>query len=191
MRINGKRASGLAVIVAVLGIVFTASTARAAELPLKFYGKVTPSDVYRIGIAIKQFTNDIVKKTTDKAAQKALLSMTQDKVSGKKPSDVVQAVYALHEQVNILRKRKGLKPIDRYTREDGKVNPAVVYINAGIALDGLAQISQRIDSTKNYGDLYEAPELTGKSPSDAFAIMDVSYRILAALTARPGSAASN
>jgi hypothetical protein len=69
-------------------------------------------------------------------------------VSGKKPSDAVQAVYALHDQVNVLRKQKGLKRIGRYARKDGKVTPAIVFINAGIALDGLAQISQRIDSTK-------------------------------------------
>ena len=189
MRINGKRASGLAVILAVLGIAFTASTAQAAlDMPLKLYGKVVPTDVYRIGIAIKQFARDIVKRTADKAARNTLLSLTANKVSGKKPSDAVQAVYALHDQVNVLRKQKGLKRIGRYARNDGKVTPAIVYINAGLALDGLAEISQQIDSTKNYGDLFEAPELSGKSPSDVYAIMNLSYRILAALTAKPGSA---
>ena len=192
MRVNVKRASVLAVIVAVLGIAFTASTARAAaDMPLKLYGKVVPTDVYRVGIAIKQFARDIVKKTAGKAARNTLLSLTANKVSGKKPSDAVQAVYALHDQVNVLRKQKGLKRIGRYARKDGKVTPAIVFINAGIALDGLAQISQRIDSTKNYGDLYEAPELSGKTPSDVYAIMNLSSRILAALTAKPGRVVSN
>ena len=106
-------------------------------------------------------------------------------------SDAVRAVYALHDQVNVLRKQKGLKRIGRYARKDGKVTPAIVYINAGLALDGLAQISQRIDSTRNYGDLYEAPNLSGKTPSDVFAIMNLSSRILAALSAKPGSALVN
>lgn len=193
MWISVKRVSGLAVILAALGIAFTASTARAAaaDIPLKLYGKVTPTDVYQIGAALKQFAHDIVKKTTGKAARKSLLSLTQNKVSGKKPSDAVQAVYALHDQVNVLRKQKGLKRIGRYVRKDGKVTPAVVYINAGLALDGLAGVSLRIDSTKNYGDLYEVPDASGKSPSDVFAIMNLSSRILSALTAKPGSAAVN
>ncbi len=191
MRIGFKCLSGLVAVLAAFGIAFMAPSAQAADVPMRLYGKVTPSNVYRLGTALKHFAREIVEKTADKKTQKALLSLTQKKVSGKKPSDVVQVVYSLHDRVNALRKRKGLKRIGRYARQDGKVTPAIVYINAGLALDGLADIAQRIDSSKNYGDLYEAPTVNGKTRSDVFAIVDLSYRILTALTSKQGNASLN
>ncbi len=107
--------------------------------------------------------------------------MKVKKFEAKKPADVVEVVYDIHDMVNTLRDQKGLKPIARYTRKNGVVTAAIVYVNAVVALDGFVGLVRRIDPQKPIGHLYLSTEIGGKTPSDAFAQMDLAFNRLAGL----------
>jgi hypothetical protein len=121
---------------------------------------------------IAKFTKFIAENTEAPTLRKAALDVVLIPATGKKPSDAVKMVYAARKQVNILRKQRGLKPVKRYSREDGMVTPAIVFINTGFVLDGLAEIATKFDSKKSAGDLYDVKIYKNKTPSDVYASAD-------------------
>ena len=161
--------------------MFAAGSAFGAELPLKYYGKVVPSDVCRVGMASNQSVHYTIQVKAGAEVKKRILALKLKKFEAKKPSDVVEVVFDIHDMVNTLRGQKGLKPISRYTREDGVVTPAIVYVNAVVALDGFVDLVRRIDPQKPIGHLYLSPEVSGKTPSNAFGQMDLAFNRFAGL----------
>lgn len=158
------------IFAAVLFLNLSVRSAMAADVPMELYGKVSPSHVYRIVVTISKVTRYIAQNTLNKEIRSAALAVTPVKAIGKKPSDAVQMVFAIQERLNVLRKKRGLKPVKRYRREDGRVSPAIVYINAGITLDGLFQMAVNINPQKSIGGLYDTEKFTGKTPSDVYGV---------------------
>lgn len=169
------------IFAAVLFLNPSVRSAAAADVPMKLYGKVSPSHVYRIVVSINKVARYIAQNTPHKEIRSAALAVAPVTVIGKKPSDAVQMVYAIQGQLNVLRQKKGLKPIKRYRREDGRVSPAIVFINASSTLDGLFQMAVNINPQKSIGGFYDVKKFTGKTPSDVYGVADHTARILAVL----------
>jgi len=160
------------IIVIAIGAVAAAPAARAQELGL------TPNHV----VSLWTDTNDALVVVAgvisdDEAWVDRLAATTARSFSGKAPADVLERVAAFRDKLDRLRRSGGLEPTQRYDNGGGAVTPSVVFLNSGHVLD--AVVSWIIENTGReqlVSGFYTRHGFSGKTPSDAFAMVDLANR---------------
>ena len=175
----------LALMLAFLaGIGAGASESVALELGL------TPSNVFSLWINV----NDAVLATArissgdgDWAAK--LEAMKPGRFEGKKPADVLGQAFAFRDKLDRLRDRGGLGPTKRIGKGDGEeVTPSVVFLNSGHVLDGLVLwIIRNTGKEQIVSQFYTRHDVSGKTPSDVFGLVELANRRLDRLLSKAGA----
>lgn len=140
---------------------------------------MTPSHVYGMWTNINNAlvaAAGIVSGTP--AASEAVAAIKPRSYSGKKPADVLKRVMTVHAKLNRLRARSKLKPAKTQPRkESGKITPSDVYLNSGHVQDGLVDwIVRNTTADQLVSQFYTRRDFSGKTPSDAFAMVDLAAR---------------
>lgn len=146
------------------------------------YGVVTPSQVYSLlqdyEALFTHYVNTHKKGMAGKVKRLDLKS-----VSGKSPEDAFKKLARLSDAVDKLSASVQLPPMDRVKKEKKKALPAEVFLQAGNCLDALVAYMNKIEPGQHWGDYYVEHEYkSGKSPSDVYALADLSVRRLAMVT---------
>lgn len=124
----------------------------------------------------------------DTAWHESLSAMTARKFDGKKPSDVLAQVDKFRAKLDRLRQKAELKPTKQYGEGDGKITPSVVFLNSGHVLDGLADwLIRNTGPDQLIGPIYARHDISGKTPSDAFSLVELANRRLDELLSKAGA----
>lgn len=161
--------------VTIAGIVaatfLISAKSHAAELGL------TPSNVVSLWSNINNALLTSAEIIDGAAGRAALEAMTVGSFPGKKPGDVLAQVVAFRAKLDKVGQRLSLKPTKTYSDpEGGAVTPSVVFMNSGHVLDSIVLTVIKLDGERLIGGLYAAHELSGKSPSDAYAMVELANR---------------
>jgi hypothetical protein len=106
---------------------------------------------------------------------------------GKTPADVLGQVVAFRGKLDQLRGRSGLDATKQYGEGEGVVSPTVVYLNSGMVLDGLTHwLGKKAGPERLVGEFYTRYAITGKTPSDAYAMAELANRRIDLLLAETG-----
>ncbi|MDP6342944.1 MAG: hypothetical protein QF578_19340 [Alphaproteobacteria bacterium] len=162
---------------AILATVFLALApkgALATELGL------TPNQVVSLWTNINAALLDSAAAIAkDPGLQGQMKALTPGQFKGKKPSDVLGRVAEFRDRLDKLRARGGLPATSRYGEGDGKITPSVVFLNSGRVLnatvDWLIRNTERDQLVSQY---YRRHAFSGKTPSHAFAMVDLAVRRL-------------
>ncbi len=154
--------------------------ANAAEMGL------TPSHVVglwtNINNCLLTVSQTVVK---DDDLTEKLKDMTPGSQTDKKPSDVLGQVRLFSDKVDTIRRKANLKPAKRYKNIDDKITPSVVFLNTGHVLDGVVDwLVGQTDASTLVSPFYELQNITGKTPSDAYAMVELANRRLDALMSK-------
>lgn len=143
------------------------------------YGVVTPSQVYGLLQDYeKVFTYYVNNHKKGLATQVKRLDLKS--VSGKTPGDAFKKLAHLSDVIDTLSASVQLPPMDRVKKEKAKVIPAEVFLQAGNCLDAFVAYMDKLEPNKHWGNFYVEREYKkGKSPSDVYALADLSVRRLA------------
>lgn len=170
-------------LVLLVGVVGSPSQSRALELGL------TPSNVVGLWTNVNEAlltTARVVSDDTEWLAQVA--EMTAGTFEGKKPGDVLKRVSEFRAKLDKLRQGFGLKKADSSVGFDGTVTPTVVFLNSGEVLNGLVDwIIRNTSEQQLVSQFYADQQITGKTPSDAFSMVDLAVRRLDKVLAKAGA----
>ncbi len=173
-----------------LVLVLIAGTGIVSKQSLGLELGLTPSNVVSLWTNINDALLAGAKVLLDdpKAIQN-LDSMTPNRFEGKTPADVLGAVIAYRGKLDGLRRKSGLDPTTKVIVEDGaEVTPSVVFLNSGHVLDGL--VLWLIANTPNeqlISQFYTRHDISGKTPSDAYSMVDLANRRMDQLLSSVGS----
>lgn len=147
---------------------------------------MTPSHVYAMWTNINNAlvaSAGIVAKNP--AAAVAIQDMRARSFSGKKPADVLNRVMTVAEQLDRLRAKYKLKPVKAHLRKNGgKVTPSDVFLNSGRVQDGLLDwMARNTGRQQQISQFYTRRSFSGKSPSDAFSMVDLAARRISRIMA--------
>ena len=156
----------------IIGAAFAAADARAQELGL------TPSHVVGLWTNINNALVTVAEASNggqDLAA--ALASTTPGRFENKKPADVLARAGEFRAKLDRLLNRSGLRPTKQYQHGDGKVTPSVVFLNSGHMLDAVVRwVIANTAKEQLVGPFYARRAISGKTPSDAFGMVDLANR---------------
>lgn len=162
------------------GIGAGAGQSAALELGL------TPSNVFSLWINVNDAllaTARISSGGADRAAE--LAAMKPRQFEGKKPADVLGQAFAFRDKLDRLRDSAGLGPTKRIGEGDGaEITPSVVFLNSGHVLDGLVLwIVRNSGKEQLVSQFYTLHDVSGKTPSDVFGLVELANRRLEFLLA--------
>lgn len=108
---------------------------------------------------------------------KDLEAMTVVPVTGRKPSDVLEQARQFRGKLNKLRQQSQLPATAEYGTGDGVITPSVVFLNSGHILDATAQwLIKNTGREMIISEFYTRHDITGKKPSDAYALIVLANR---------------
>ncbi len=155
--------------------LFTVKDAVALELGL------TPSHVYGLWNNVNQALTGLANARTDNNTLiNQLNNMTPSSFSGKTPGDVLKHATNFRNKLDQLKKQRNLKKTNTIVLNDKvKITPSIVFLNSGNILDSLVLLV--IDSTaknKPIAQYFKTQDVSGKKPSDVYAMVDIANRRL-------------
>ena len=113
---------------------------------------------------------------------KSMLSAT---FSGKTPSDVLAQVVLFRRNLDGLRGPCGLGATKVYGKDDGVVEPSIVFLNSGHVLNALVEwLSQISEGKYEEAQFYRRRNFSDMTPNDVFGLVDLANRRLDRILAR-------
>lgn len=173
-----------ALIIAVTaGVSLAAGAARAQELGL------TPSHVVSLWTNVNAALITVAEVSSGDAAWAAeLAATTPTRFDNKKPADVLARVVEFRAKLDRLLAAGGLKPAKQYQHGGGKVTPSVVFLNSGHTLDAVVRwVIQNTPRERLVSEYFTRHAISGKTPSDAFAMVDLANRRIDRILAKTSS----
>lgn len=171
-----KQIMKLMLTVAV-GLAIVPGSGHAVELGL------TPSHVFSLWTNINTAlvtTGSAV--TGDDDVSRRLAGMSPAAFHDKTPGNVLEQVAAFRDKLDRLKAASGLNATQVYRDpEGGEVTPSVVFLNSGHVLDSLVLLLIHSDSKRLVGGFYARHEISGKTPSNVFGLVDLANRRMDAL----------
>lgn len=148
---------------------------------------MTPSNVFVLWANVNNALITVAGTSSGFAEGSAgIATMTANRFEGKTPGDVLKKVAAFRQKLDLLRQKSGLKPIEFNAFEAGDtVTPSMVFLDSGHALDGVVEWIVR-NTTKDQliSPFYARLDVSGKTPSDAFAMVDLAVRRIGRILAK-------
>ncbi len=172
-KIRGRLFFAIGAICAVcFGAGAISGKAYAVELGL------TPSNVVSLWTNVNNALITVAEISSAGAEwARAIPNTAPTTFSGKKPTDVLARVAEFREKLDRLRLRSGSAATKRYENADGVITPSVVFLNSGYVLDGVVSwIIDNTDAAQLVSPFYTRHDVSGKTPSDAFAMVDLANR---------------
>lgn len=160
------------IAVLLMGLWGGFNTAGAVELGL------TPSHV----VSLWTNTNNALETmagiiTKDSSLQQKVKATTPLGFTGKKPGEVLKRVAEFREKLDRLRQKSSLPPTKRYQYGSGTITPSVVFLNSGHVLDATVHwVIKNSGKDQLVSPFYVRHDISGKTPSDAFAMVDLANR---------------
>ena len=173
-----KFAFTLAIIIGMSG---TPGETLALELGM------TPSNVFVLWTNVNNALITVAGTSSGFAEGSAgIATMTPNTFQGKTPGDVLKKVAAFRQKLDLLRQKSGLKPIEFNAFEAGDtVTPSMVFLDSGHALDGVVEwIVGNTTKDQLISPFYARLDVSGKTPSDAFAMVDLAERRIGRILAK-------
>ena len=160
------------IITVAAGLSLAAGEARAQELGL------TPSHVVSLWTNVNAALVTIAEVSSgDEAWAAELASTTPGRFENKKPANVLARAIEFRAKLDRLLAANGLKPAKQYEHGGGKVTPSVVFLNSGHILDAVVTwIIANTSREQLVSAYFTRHALSGKTPSDAFAMVELANR---------------
>lgn len=115
--------------------------------------------------------------TKDSSLRQKVKATTPRGFTGKKPADVLRRVAEFREKLDRLRQKGSLPPTKRFVHGTGTITPSVVFLNSGHVLDATVQwVIKNSGKDQLVSPFYVRHDISGKTPSDAFAMVDLANR---------------
>ncbi len=171
----------LSIAIVVLGAALWAPQAGAVELGL------TPSHVVGLWTNINNAVLAAADSMTgDEGFVDELTEQGTETYGDKVPADVLGQVAAFREKLDRVGAKYGVMPTAVFESDDGqKITPSVVFLNSGNVLDSLARLLiEAGDEETLITDFYARQDISGKTPSDAFAMVELANKRIDALMRR-------
>ena len=170
-------------LILLIGVAGPPGQSHALELGL------TPSNVVGLWTNVNNALLATARVVSnDQTFLKKIDSMSPSSFEGKKPGDVLKRVTEFRATLNKLRQGFGLKEADSNVRFDGTVTPSVVFLNTGEVLNGLVDwIIRNTTKQQLVSQFYADHKITGKTPSDAFSMVDLAVRRLEQIITKAGA----
>ena len=144
---------------------------------------MTPSHVVSLWTNINNVLLTVSKDLADgETFSKKLADMPPQAVTGKKPGDVLKKLVIFRERMDAMAGFVGIKFSKIYKDPDGgEVTPSVVYFNSGHILDTSVLMLHNFQPKRLISEFYTRHDLKGKTPDDAFAMIDLADRRILAI----------
>lgn len=140
---------------------------------------MTPSNVVSLWTNINSALLASAEIAGKDKGRGALEDLTIGNFPGKKPADVLQQVIAFRAKLDRISRKRGLKPTKIYTDPaGGTVTPSVVFMNSGYVLDSMVLTVIKLDGERLVSGFYTWHKISGKKPSDAYAMVELANRRL-------------
>ena len=139
---------------------------------------LTPSHVFGLWTNINHCLTLIATQVTkDNDWVRENADIKPNRFSGKKPSDVLERVAIVREQIDKIRSSSGLGKVETFENPDRNITPSVVFLNSGHVLDGLADwLAHEAEPGVMVTECYRPQRFNGKTPSDVFGQVDLAQR---------------
>jgi len=112
-------------------------------------------------------------------------AMQPARFQGKKPADVLAKVAEFRTKLDELRASSGLGATRIYGTKGENITPSHVFLNSGYVLNSLVSwVIANTGPEQLVSPFYKRYEFSGKTPSDAFSMVDLANRRLGAILAR-------
>lgn len=156
----------------IILLAFATAPAHAIELGM------TPSHVSSLWMNINNALVDSAAALTgDDVLSGKLSAMNPEVFQGKKPGEVLEQVAQFRGKLDRLRNKHGQKATPIYLDpEGGDVTPSVVFVNSGHVLDATAFLLIRLDGERLVSGYYTRHDISGKTPSDAYSLVNLANR---------------
>ncbi len=171
-------------LILVAIVVFAASMTQAQAQPAAI--GMTPSHVVGLWTNVnKALVTAARLSRNDIALVRDIEAMKPNTFSGKKPGDVLGKVVEVRAKLDRFRSGSKLAPTEVYGSGEGTVNPTIVFLNSGFVLNGVVDWIARNSGPQEFvSPYYDFPGFSGKTPSDAFSMVDLADRRLALILSR-------
>ena len=174
-----------AVCIVLVGITLFPVRVPAVEIEL------TPTQVFSVWKGINESLLVIARVISDDTVWHQELSRIRPRaVRDKRLADVQEQLKAYRAKLDRLRRRAGLKPIQRFLSDGKPVTPAVVYRNSGPVLNG--QVEWLIRNTgqdqpvSQFYPSHHHASSSKRTPSHVYALMKLANRRLAKILVKAG-----
>ena len=140
---------------------------------------LTPSHVYGLWININKSLIGLANtRTIDQNKIDQLNRMSPNYFSDKTPGDVLKHAAIFRKNLDQLKKYRGLEPTTAILLEDNKkITPSVVFLNSGNILDStVLLVIKNTAETIPISRFYHTNDISGKSPSDVYQLVDLANR---------------
>ncbi len=158
----------VSVFVLTLFFGFSAGAASAQSAGL------TPNHVYGLWRNINDCIVAAGALSGDDALREELAAMKADRVSDKRPADVLEKVRVFRGHLDRLRALDGLEATRVPGNGDGEITPSIVFINSGYIRSGaVGWYVVRTDASQLVSPFYERRRITDRTLSHVFAAVDL------------------
>ncbi len=139
-------------------------------------GEISPDGPFRIWTSINRVLLDYALVSGGEGLKSQVQGLSAGQFDAMTPGDVLAQSVEYRNTLERLRDRLKLSKVPVYVDPLGRaVTPGVVFVNAGHIMDAtvaaLFTASDKPD--KSFGDLYDVPVTSGKTPSDVFALVSL------------------
>jgi hypothetical protein len=157
----------------VLAVALCSARSEAADLGL------TPSHIVSLWTNINSTLLTAAEIVRGPEGRTALEAMTAKNFPGKSPRDVQDKVVEFRTKLDTIVTSMGLDPTTTYADpHGGDVTPSVVFMNSGYVLDSMVRAIIGLDGQRLVSGFYTRHDLSGLSPGDAYAQVDLANRRL-------------
>ncbi len=167
----------------LVAVAIAPRSGHAVELGL------TPSHVFSVWQNINSALMTVARVSSGGAdLGQRLGAVAPGSFEGKKPADVLKQVSKCREKLDRLRSKSGLKATGRYQNDGGTVTPSLVFLNSGAVLDGVVLwVVKNTTKEQLVSQFYTRHDISGKTPSDVFGLVDLATRRLDLILASSGN----
>lgn len=149
-------------------------------------GKIAPDGPYRLWTSVNKVLLEYALVSGGKGLRSQVEGLSAGQFDGKTPGEVLAQTVQYRNTLERLRNRLKLSKVPVYVDPLGRaVTPGVVFVNAGHIMDATvaAFFTASDKPDESFGDLYDVPVTTGKTPSDVFALVSLATRRLQLIAA--------
>lgn len=178
MKLFGRRSAALLLAVSMI----VAAHYRPAEATAL---GMTPNHVVGQWTNVNECLLTVAHYAADRPdLQDSLAAMSHGQFENKTPRDVLEQVVSFRAKLDRLRNSSKLSATRVYETQDETITPSHVFLNSGLALNALVEwLIVNSEKDQLVSQFYAHHEFSGKTPNDAFAMVELANRRLDSILA--------
>lgn len=178
MKLFGFRSAALLLAVSMIVAVQHRSVEAAAL-------GMTPSHVVGQWTNVNECLLTVARYAADRSdVQDTIAAMSPGQFDNKNSGDVLEQIVSFRSKLDRLRSSSKLSATRVYETQDDTITPSHVFLNSGLALNGLVEwLIVKSEKDQLVSQFYAHHDLSGKTANDAFAAVDLANRRLDSILA--------